>query len=68
MCVENNNVDLRRSVGTLCLKNIYWRKVENKTETISSPDCSGNPFLVTELAEVTKKGLQRKAGLKVKNS
>ena len=35
-------------------------KSKIKLDPISSPDCSGNPFLVTELAEVTKKDCNEK--------
>ena len=35
-------------------------KSKIKLNPISSPDCSGNPFLVTELAEVTKKDCNEK--------
>ena len=35
-------------------------KSKIKLNPISSPDCSGNPLLVTELAEVTKKDCNEK--------
>ena len=41
-------------------KCLSFKKVKRKSLQISSPDCSGNPFLVTELAEVTKKDCNEK--------
>ena len=39
---------------------LFREKSKIKLNPISGPDCSGNPFLVTELAEVTKKDCNEK--------
>ena len=41
-------------------KCLSFKKVKIKPKPISSLDCSGNPFFVTELAEVTKKDCNEK--------
>ena len=55
--VQNPKRGFAKDKNFKCLS---FKKVKRKSLQISSPDCSGNPFLVTELAEVTKKDCNEK--------